>query len=439
MILKGSQRGGAVQLAAHLLKEENEHVEIHQMRGFVSDNLHGAFNEAHAIAKGTKCQQFLFSLSLNPPPSEQVSTDAFERAADMAEERLGLKGQPRAIVFHEKEGRRHAHVVWSRIDAEKMRAINLPHYKRKLTELSKELYLEHGWELPEGLRDPHLRDPLNFNRDEWQQALRAGRDPREIKQVFQQAWKRSDSAKAFGAALMENGFIIARGDRRGHVAVDYTGEVYAIAKYTGVRTKEVRERLGDPTELSSVEHTKAALRDQLTPRLKQFSERMREKQAEERRPLKDEARALAKAHATERTMLKVGQERRWQEESAARQARLRPGLKGAFDLLTGKAQAVREANAQEAWHALKRDQAQKDRLILDQMAERRSLQARMEALRKNQIKDRIKLDRMIGQVLDLKGRTTLTQAEKNRERLKDYQANNLPIRRPEPPDRDRER
>ncbi|WP_233347674.1 relaxase/mobilization nuclease domain-containing protein [Hyphobacterium indicum] len=409
------------------------------MRGFVSDDLHGAFNEAHAIAKGTKCQQFLFSLSLNPPPWEQVSTDAFERAADAAEERLGLEGQPRAIVFHEKEGRRHAHVVWSRIDTENMRAINLPHYKRKLTSLSKEIYLEHGWELPEGLRDPNLRDPLNFNRDEWQQALRAGRDPRELKQVFQQAWNRSDSAKAFGAALMENGFIIARGDRRGHVAVDYTGEVYAIAKYTGVRAKEVRGRLGDPAELKSVKDTKTALRDRLTPRLKEFSDRMRQKQAEERRPLKVEARALAKAHADERARLKAGQEQRWQEETAARQARLRPGLKGLLDLVTGKAHAVRAANAREAWEALKRDQAQKDQLITDQMKERRALQVRMDELRKAQIMERAKLDRTIGQVLDMKGRAALTQAEKNRERLKDYQANNPSPRQPKPPDRDHER
>lgn len=439
MILKGSQRGGAIQLAAHLLKEENEHVEIHEMRGFVSDDLHGAFNEAHAIAKGTKCQQFLFSLSLNPPPWEQVSTDAFERAADAAEERLGLEGQPRAIIFHEKEGRRHAHVVWSRIDAENMRAINLPHYKRKLTELSKEIYLEHDWELPEGLRDPHLRDPLNFNRDEWQQALRAGRDPREVKQVFQQAWNRSDSAKAFGAALMENGFIIARGDRRGHVAIDYTGEVYAIAKYTGVRAKDVRERLGDPVALKSVEDTKAALRDRLTPRLKEFSERMREKQAEERRPLKDEARELANAHAAERAKLNAGQEQRWQEETAARQARLRHGLKGLFDRFTGKAQMVRDTNSKEAWDALKRDQAQKDQLILDQMKERRYLQVRMDELRKAQILERVKLDRMIGQVLDMKGRDALTQAERNRERMQDNLERNPRPKPKSPSDRDMER
>ncbi|MBL4538043.1 MAG: relaxase/mobilization nuclease domain-containing protein [Oceanicaulis sp.] len=439
MILKGSQRGGAIQLAAHLLKAENEHVEIHQMRGFVSDDLHGAFNEAHAIAKGTRCQQFLFSLSLNPPPSERVSTQAFERAADAAEERLGLEGQPRALVFHEKEGRRHAHVVWSRIDSENMRAINLPHYKRKLTELSKELYLEHGWDLPDGLRDRHMRDPLSFSQDEWQQAVRAGRDPREVKQVFKQAWNRSDSAKAFGAALMENGFVVARGDRRGHVAIDYTGEVYSIAKFADVRAKEVRERLGDPAQLNSVEDTKAALRDRLTPRLKEFSDRMQEKQSDERRPLKDEARQLAKAQKQERERLQAQQEKRWEKEAAERQARYRSGLIGLFDLVTGKAKAVRDANAIEAWEALKRDQLQKDRLILDQLKERQVLQDRVLELRKAQIIERTKLDRMIGQVLGMKGHSEMTQAEKNRERLKGYLESNKQPKPKTSTDRDMER
>ncbi|WP_256923966.1 hypothetical protein [Sphingomonas sp. IBVSS2] len=46
MILKASQRGGGMALAAHLLKAENEHVEIHEIRGFVSDDLKGAMKEA---------------------------------------------------------------------------------------------------------------------------------------------------------------------------------------------------------------------------------------------------------------------------------------------------------------------------------------------------------------------------------------------------------
>ena len=48
MILKASQRSGAKQLGQHLLKtEENEHVEIHEVSGFVSDDVMGAMQEAY--------------------------------------------------------------------------------------------------------------------------------------------------------------------------------------------------------------------------------------------------------------------------------------------------------------------------------------------------------------------------------------------------------
>jgi hypothetical protein len=40
MILKASQRGGSNQLAAHLLKtHDNEHVAVHELRGFSADDL----------------------------------------------------------------------------------------------------------------------------------------------------------------------------------------------------------------------------------------------------------------------------------------------------------------------------------------------------------------------------------------------------------------
>jgi hypothetical protein len=207
---------------------DNDHVELHDVRGFASDDLRGAFCEADAIAKGTRCKNYLFSISLNPPEGAKVGVDAFEQAAAEVERKLGLEGQPRAIVFHEKDGRRHAHVVWSRIDAERMRAINLPHYKIKLRDVSRQLYFKHGWEMPRGLQDRSLRDPLTFSREEWQQAKRAGLDPRELKAVLQQCWSASDSRAAFEQALKERGFWLAQGDRRGFVAVDYRGAVYSL-------------------------------------------------------------------------------------------------------------------------------------------------------------------------------------------------------------------
>jgi len=85
MILVGNQRGGARNLAQHLMKEENERVQVHELRGFVADDLDGAFQESYAISRGTKCRQFLFSLSLNPPKGAGVSDEAFVQAVDAAE------------------------------------------------------------------------------------------------------------------------------------------------------------------------------------------------------------------------------------------------------------------------------------------------------------------------------------------------------------------
>ncbi|MEM6901204.1 MAG: hypothetical protein AAF583_15720 [Pseudomonadota bacterium] len=148
MILEGNERGSGAELARHLLNPlDNDHVTVHAVEGFVSADLAGAFAEAEAIAQGTQCQKYLFSLSLNPPPGPTVPIEVFEEAIAKIEAKLGLACQPRAIVFHEKNGRRHAHCVWSRIDAGRMRAINLAHYKRKLGDISRTLYLSQNREM----------------------------------------------------------------------------------------------------------------------------------------------------------------------------------------------------------------------------------------------------------------------------------------------------
>ena len=102
MILKAKERGNARQLARYLLSmRDNEHVELHDLRGFVSDDLHGALLEAEAISMGTRCVNHLFSLSLNPPEYADVPLATFEKAIERIEAGLGLQGQPRAIVFHD--------------------------------------------------------------------------------------------------------------------------------------------------------------------------------------------------------------------------------------------------------------------------------------------------------------------------------------------------
>ena len=202
MILEGNARGYGAELARHLLNPvDNDHVSVHLLDGFVADDLAGAFAEAEAISQATQCQKYLFSLSLNPPLKASVTEAEFEAVIAQAEGRLGLKGQPRAGVFHEKNGRRHAHAVWSRIDSEEMKAINLPHFKRKLMGLSREIFLEHGWDMPEGYRDADRRDPYRYSRQEAGQAKRAERDTVTLKRIFAECWAGSDTGEAFAAAL----------------------------------------------------------------------------------------------------------------------------------------------------------------------------------------------------------------------------------------------
>jgi hypothetical protein len=49
LILKGNQRGGGQQLAAHLLNSfDNERVEVADVRGAIARDLSGAFGEWYA-------------------------------------------------------------------------------------------------------------------------------------------------------------------------------------------------------------------------------------------------------------------------------------------------------------------------------------------------------------------------------------------------------
>lgn len=374
MILKGNQRSGACQLATHLMKvEDNEHVDVHELRGFMSDDLHGAFNEIHAISKGTRAKQPLFSLSLNPPPNERVAIEVFEAAIEEIEQKLGLDDQPRAIVFHEKEGRRHAHVVWSRIDCEAMKAINLPHYKLKLKDVARSLFLEHGWNMPAGFINSKDRNPLNFSREEWQQTRRAGFNTKALKRVFQDCWATSDSKQAFAQALLSQGLVLARGDRRGFVAVDYQGEAYSIARYVGARTKDVRERLGDPQELPSFAEAKAQIASGMSARLKQHLEHASSEKQRISAAFEFKRNGLVDRQRGEREKLERAQTERWNAETLERAKRLSHGLKGIWHRLTGKHAKVKRQNEVEALLSLHQNREEKDAMIFSHITQRQQL------------------------------------------------------------------
>lgn len=400
MILKGSQRSGGQNLAAHLLNvDDNEHIRLHELRGFASDDLHSAFKEAEAISLGTKCRQYLFSLSLSPPENASVPEETFERTIEQIEERLGLTGQPRAVVFHEKDGRRHAHCVWSRIDAETMTARPLPFFKRKLMDVSRELYLDHGWRLPRGFANAGERNPTNFTLAEWQQAKRQGIDPRWFKQTLQDCWSGSDNARSFTASLEERGFFLARGDKRSHVVVDHSGEVYSLPRALGLKTKEVRARLGDGADLPSVETAKMQISARMVPAIRRHIEESRTAFRQRSATLGHYKMQMTQMHRDARGKLEDRHALERIEETKQRAAKLPKGVRSLWDRLTGRYQELRRQNEREAELSKERQREERQKLIKTQLDQRRVLQEQFKELRSRQAEQLLDLRRDVGRFL----------------------------------------
>ncbi|MDD2325931.1 MAG: relaxase [Alphaproteobacteria bacterium] len=399
MILKGNQRSGARQLATHLVRgKENEHIEIHGVRGFMSDTPDGAFQEMYAISQGTRCKQYMFSLSLSPPEDESVPVGAFEEALAIIEELLGLSGQPRIIVFHEKKGRRHAHCVWSRIKADTMTAINLPHYKLKLKSISKQLYLKHGWTLPLGLLDRKDRNPLNYTLDEWQQARRHKDDPKVIKAKFQHCWATSKTALVFLRKLEKKGYLLAQGDKRGFVAVDYRGEVYSLSRWIGATNKELKAKLGSLDELPSVAASKAIIAKRMNKTLDRYAIELSERLKQETAAVRNERNVMTEQHKAERQALREAQEKRRNVETRERSTRMPRGINALWELITGKYFALRKKNEKETERCLLRDRQEQQDLIDKQLKTRRDLRRSINLQRayKQRVQESLAEDRLLG-------------------------------------------
>jgi hypothetical protein len=257
MILKGNQRAGGQQLAAHLMNSfDNERVEIADVRGAVAQDLSGAFAEWSAQARGTRCRKYIYSFSASPDQSQgHLTREQYLELLDRTERSLNLVGQPRAVVFHEKKDkdgvpREHCHAVWCRIDTDKMKAVQIAHDRLKLRTVAREFARDHGLELPDGMKKDGKRDRFNDrakqeNLADRQQKERTGISKAERMADIATCWKETGNGAAFVKALETKGYFLAKGDRRAFVVVDLHGEVHSLPRQlAGVaKSKDVQERL----------------------------------------------------------------------------------------------------------------------------------------------------------------------------------------------------
>ena len=270
MIIGGLQTGNTRWLAAHLQNAaDNETVELAEVTGTVAADIDGALAEFDAIASGTRAKEGVYALFINPP--EPLTRLQYAQALAHIEERLGLQGQPRIVLFHVKpdksgRAREHCHAVWSRIDAARMKAIHFSHDRQKLRRCAQELAAQFGTELPPGL----AKDCGEGRFDRKPQPTRAekameassGLSREERRTLITECYRLTDTADAFANTLEAAGYMLAKGDSRALVVVDEAGHVHSLARQIdGAKTKDVRKKLTGLTLslLPPVERAKALM------------------------------------------------------------------------------------------------------------------------------------------------------------------------------------
>lgn len=264
MIIKGGCRSNGAYFAKHLLNAvENRSIKLVEVRSLAARNIGNAFYEMKAVASGTRCKNFFYHASINPLAHESLTPEQWERAVDVLEKRLGLEGQPRFVVEHDKKGRVHRHVVWSRVDVDRMVAIpnnrDFEKHQAVTRQLEKEFGLEQGKSVlgPEAEKGKRpARRPKSW---EVMRGQKSGIDVKQVEEEVTALWKEADSPETFRAKLEGMGYVLARGDRRTYCIVDRAGDVHSLARRVkGVKASEIMDRLSPEIALKTLPNVRDA-------------------------------------------------------------------------------------------------------------------------------------------------------------------------------------
>ena len=95
-------------------------------------------------------------------------------------------------------------------------------------------------------------DPFQMFVVEWQTIKRKDINPKKIKKISQDAWRSSDNLSSFKLSLEERIFFLAQGDKRGFVILDHQLNVYSLSRVGGIKTKDLKARLGALNQLDGI-------------------------------------------------------------------------------------------------------------------------------------------------------------------------------------------
>jgi hypothetical protein len=161
--------------------------------------------------------------------------------------------------------------------------------------------------------------------------------------------------------------------------VDTSDEVYSLSRWCGVKTRELKARLGDPDKLSDIDTVRAVL--------------ISEGEAEKRRSLQERAEALKShikpmlaarkgmiaQHRAARRALSSQQASRSTAEARRRSYRFAKGFRMVWEFVSGKRAKLRKENALHLAECQARDRGEREILGARQRKERRELELQIRA------------------------------------------------------------
>jgi len=237
VIIKGQSIKCSQSSRDHYLRgAENERITVREVLGFATKNPDEALRMIEMSAKGTKCKKPLYSAKINPETDRIWNKDEIRAAVDLLEENLGLKGHPRVVVEHKKNGRIHFHVLWSRFHPDGGAARNMGNdyaaHQKTQRQIEKTLKLR-----------PMMARGRDFKKSEVEWAKRYGFDIFKLREQITADFNKGKSGQEFMAALKDRGIVLCRGDKSQFVIILPWGQHKALSSMIhGRPTKAVLRR-----------------------------------------------------------------------------------------------------------------------------------------------------------------------------------------------------
>lgn len=245
MIVKGNRRGGAKQLADHILRRDtNEDVIIREIENYPAkqlddQSLRNALNLMAAQGQTRGKLRTLYHSILAPQEGEMLNAKQLKHAVDTLAKNLGMEGHPRAIVEHRKSGRQHFHVVFNILNPETGKQARLQWTRKIEWNTSRLLEKELNLKPVEAKGRP-------ARRWEAERGKRSGIDPLQVRKEVTAIYKTSKTGQEFVAALDKAGYVLTKGKNNSYVLVDRAGDIHGLMRrIEGAKVKDLRQKFPD--------------------------------------------------------------------------------------------------------------------------------------------------------------------------------------------------